>query len=152
MARCARTACMSAALGVTPPADKLPHNSMRSAPPRSAASAASRLSTLISGKHFRLTNEILRGCEVSKRTVPPIPEHSQHGSRVPAPQEEAHLLRGIGPLFPQQGCIRQKPDCADSEETRDDPVPKIKLHQRGFNAQENTKKEFCAYSSNHRRF
>jgi len=56
---------MSSLLGVMPPADRSPHSSMRSAPPRSAASAASRVSTLISSKHFRLTVKSYGGGDVS---------------------------------------------------------------------------------------
>ena len=57
---CLRTAGRSSASGVTPPMDRFPQSSMRSAPPRSAASAASRLSTLISSRHFRLTARVSR--------------------------------------------------------------------------------------------
>src|SRR5438874_1391456 len=49
-----RTLRNSSRLGVRPPTDKSAHNSMRSAPPRSAAVALSTVSTLISSRYFRV--------------------------------------------------------------------------------------------------
>src|SRR5262245_24112532 len=46
--RCSRAALIRSRLGVTPPTERSSHSSTRSAPPRTAATAASSVSTLIS--------------------------------------------------------------------------------------------------------
>src|SRR5713226_2020370 len=83
-----------------------------------------------------------------ERAVSPTPEHSQQRGGVPTPQEKTHFLGAISPVLPKKSCIDYKPNSAEREETRDDPVAKTYLHQRRFNTQKRGNQEFGGHSAN----
>src|SRR5207245_10843593 len=63
-----------------------------------------------------------RSVQMRKGALCPVPEDAEGGGEVPAPEKQAHFSRQILAIFPEERCVQNKPDGAQREESRHDPI------------------------------
>src|SRR5215470_6524558 len=81
-----------------------------------------------------------------KGAVKGVPENSQDGGGIPAPEEEPHLRRRVGAISTENGGVENEPDCAEGEKSCDGAVAEIAHDQKKFNEKKRSDEEFSADS------